>query len=200
VTAISQAQFWPRTDLRQFGDGRVRGVLSTIIANWDTPGTFVRKPASACSADEIRCELWCQLLAHLGARQLRDRNLVAWYLADSIEFREGRPHNREPLFINTAGSWRHRPDAVTGIENLFLAADYVRTNTDLATMESANEAARRATNGILAAAGASAPPCRVWPLEEPLVFHGLQALDRRRFQRGQAHTLAPVLRAAPLLA
>ena len=37
-----------------------------------------------------------------------------------------------------------------------LAADYVRTHTDLATMEAANEAARRAVNGILCAAGSSA--------------------------------------------
>jgi len=196
LTAISQAQFWPRTDLRRFGDGRVRGVLSAIIANWDAPGTFVGKPAARCSADEIREELWSELKAHLAraGAGLTDRNLVSFYLADSIELRDGRAHNREPLFINTAGSWRHRPDAVTAIENLFLAADYVRTDTDLATMESANEAARRATNGILDASGVAAPPCRLWPIEEPQLFRGLQALDRRRFQRGQAHPLAPVLR------
>ena len=35
------------------------------------------------------------------------------------------------------------------IPNLVLAADYVRTHTDLATMEGANEAARRAVNAIL---------------------------------------------------
>jgi hypothetical protein len=33
-----------------------------------------------------------------------------------------------------------------------------------------------------------------WPMEEPQLFRGLQALDRRRFQRGQAHPMAPVLR------
>ena len=32
---------------------------------------------------------------------------------------------------------------------MFLAADYVRTNTDLTTMEGANEAARRAVNCII---------------------------------------------------
>jgi uncharacterized protein with NAD-binding domain and iron-sulfur cluster len=199
VTAISQAQFWPRTDLRGFGDGRTRGVLSTIIANWEAPGTHVRKPALECTAEEIREELWWQLKAHLGrSGGLSDRNLVDWYLADSIEFREGRPHNREPLFINTAGSWRHRPDAVTAIENLFLASDYVRTHTDLATMESANEAARRATNGILAASGVAAEPCRIWEVQEPPLFRGLQRLDRRRFRDGQGHLLAPALEAGTL--
>ena len=38
VTAVSQGQFWPRTDLARFGDGQVRDVLSAIISNWDVPG------------------------------------------------------------------------------------------------------------------------------------------------------------------
>jgi 15-cis-phytoene desaturase len=200
VTAVSQAQFWPRTDLAAFGDGRVRGVLSVIIANWDAPGTFVGKPARDCSAEEIRHELWTQLRVHLHSRRgrsgalLRDQNLVAWTLADSIAFEGGAPHNREPLFINTAGSWRHRPDAVTGIENLFLAADYVRTHTDIATMESANEAARRATNGILRASGAAAAPCALWELRPPRLFAELQRLDARRFRDGAPHLLSATLR------
>src|SRR5204862_3790143 len=112
------------------------------------PGTHVRKPASACTAAEIRDEVWWQIKAHLGrgaagGAPVEDRNQIDWYLADSIEMRASGPHNHEPLFINTAGSWRHRPDAVTALENLGLAADYVRTNTELATMESANEAACR---------------------------------------------------------
>jgi uncharacterized protein with NAD-binding domain and iron-sulfur cluster len=98
--------------------------------------------------------------------------------------------NREPLLINTAGSWRYRPQAQTRIPNLFLAADYVRTNTDIATMEAANEAARRAVNGILDAAGAAAPPCRIWDLEEPAVFKPLRLLDRQRLERGLPHLLA----------
>ena len=101
--------------------------------------------------------MWAQLKAHVNGRgrgPLRDAALVDWCLADSIEHRaDGAVVNHEPLLINTAGSWRYRPEAVTRIPNLFLAADYVRTNTDIATMEAANEAARRAVNGILAAAG-----------------------------------------------
>jgi uncharacterized protein with NAD-binding domain and iron-sulfur cluster len=199
VTAISQPQFWSGTDLRRFGDGRVRGVLSAIIANWQLPGSYVRKPAADCTAEEIRHELWCQIKAHLGRGGVRisDGNLRAYYLADSIEFRGGRPRNREPLFINTAGSWRNRPHAVTAIENLFLAADYVRTNTDLATMESANEAARRACNGVLDAAGVAAAPCRIWDLREPLLFRPLQALDHLRWRNGQPHLLSAALAGDP---
>ena len=194
LTAIAQRQFWPHTDLATFGDGRVRDVLSVVISNWDVPGTFVPKPARYCSREEIRSEVWAQLKAHTNGSArppLRDAALVDWYLADSIEHRaDGTVVNHEPLLVNTAGSWRYRPEAVTRIPNLFLAADYVRTNTDIATMEAANEAARRAVNGILAAGGSAATPCRIWDLEEPTVFKPLQALDRQRLERGLPHLLA----------
>jgi hypothetical protein len=70
---------------------------------------------------------------------------------------------------------------VTAVPNFFLASDYVRTYTDLATMEGANEAARRATNGILAASGSDAEPCGVWKLHEPEVLLPLREYDRQRF-------------------
>jgi uncharacterized protein with NAD-binding domain and iron-sulfur cluster len=194
LTAIAQKQFWPHTDLAAFGDGRVREVLSVIVSDWDAPGRFVKKPARECSREEIRAEVWAQLKAHVNGRGrdlLRDAALVDWYLADSIEHRAGGAVvNHEPLLINTAGSWQYRPEAVTGIPNLFLAADYVRTNTDIASMEAANEAARRAVNGILAASGVAAPPCWIWELEEPAVVKPLQLLDRRRLERGLPHLLA----------
>jgi uncharacterized protein with NAD-binding domain and iron-sulfur cluster len=200
LTAISQKQFWPNTDLRNFGDGRTRDVLSVIISNWDEPGAFVNKPARECSRAEIQAEVWAQLKAHVNARgsqTLGDEALVTAYLADSIEHRaDGAVVNHEPLLINTAGSWAYRPEAVTRIPNFFLAADYVRTNTDIATMESANEAARRAVNGILDAAGASSSRCSVWDLDEPAVFKPLQALDRLRLKRGQPHLLAEARQAA----
>jgi hypothetical protein len=49
-------------------------------------------------------------------------------------------------------------------------------------MEGANEAARRAVNGILAASGSSAARCEIWPLEEPAAFAPAQALDRIRWK------------------
>jgi len=93
-------------------------------------------------------------------------------------------HNEEPLLVNLVDTWKLRPDAVTRIPNLFLAADYVRTGTDLATMESANEAARRAVNGILAASGSSMLPCPVWELHEPELFAPWRALDAIRYAQG----------------
>ena len=73
---------------------------------------------------------------------------------------------------------------MTRIPNFFLASDYVRTHTDLATMEAANEAARRAVNGIIRASGADVEPCEVWNLHEPEVFVPFRAYDRLRYRKG----------------
>jgi hypothetical protein len=55
-------------------------------------------------------------------------------------------------------------------------------HTDLATMEGANEAARRAVNAILRRSGSAAAPCAVWPLREPGAFAAAQAVDRVRWK------------------
>ena len=52
----------------------------------------------------------------------------------------------------------------------------MRTNTDLATMEGANEAARRAVNAILDRTGSGATRCAIYTLPEPAVLRaGAQA-------------------------
>jgi hypothetical protein len=65
----------------------------------------------------------------------------------------------------------------------------VRTFTDLATMEGANEAARRAVNGILDCTGSATPRCQIWPLHEPDLFVPAREVDRWRYERGQHHQL-----------
>jgi uncharacterized protein with NAD-binding domain and iron-sulfur cluster len=92
--------------------------------------------------------------------------------------------NLEPLLVNLVNTWQLRPDAFTRIPNLLLASDYVRTNTDLATMEGANEAARRAVNAILDATGDPAPRCKLWELHEPEIFAPFRWRDRTRYQQG----------------
>ena len=75
------------------------------------------------------------------------------------------------------------------LENFFVASDYVRTYTDIACMEAANEAARRAINCLLLASGSSARPAQLWPLEEPGFLRPLQEIDRIRFALGLPHHL-----------
>ncbi len=198
LTSISQHQFWPDVDLKQYGDGTVCGILSIDISDWLAPGNqVVHLPAHQCNAEQIKDEVWAQLKAHLnrpGKTVLDDKHLVAWHLDPDITFPRNTPandENREPLLVNLKDSWQYRPDAVLSIPNLFLASDYVRTFTDLATMEGANEAARRAVNGILTAAGSSAASCQLWPLREPDVFAPLREYDYVRFKLGWPHASFP---------
>jgi uncharacterized protein with NAD-binding domain and iron-sulfur cluster len=194
LTSISQRQFWRGYDLSQYGDGRVGGILSVDISNWTAPGNFNRKPAmAATSREEIKHEVWAQLKAALNAPghvQLADSNLVDWFLDPDIQLpNPGTVTNLEPLLINHVGSLAARPEAYTEVGNLFLAADYVRTHTDLATMEAANEAARRATNAILAVSGVAAPPCNLWEFDIPIAMRNAQLLDQVRFRMGLPNLL-----------
>jgi uncharacterized protein with NAD-binding domain and iron-sulfur cluster len=195
LTSVSQAQFWKTFDLSRYGDGAVRGVLSVDISDWDVNGGN-GKQAQHCSREEIALETWAQLKRSLNisGEVLRDEHLHSWFLDPDIEDRdldadESTPRlvtNAEPLLVNYVDTWRLRPEAVTRIPNLFLASDYVRTFTDLATMEAANEASRRAVNGVLRAAHADAEPCQIWNLHEPEVFLPFRAHDRVRYRKGLA--------------
>lgn len=187
LTSISQKQFWRDVDLAQYGDGNVKGVLSVDISNWSEKGSL-GKTARDCTPVEIKDEVWKQVESALNDDDRKELNngakVLHWFLDTAIHFpNPNEMENAEPLLINTAGSWQHRPEAVTRIKNFFLAADFVRTYTDLATMEAANEAARRAVNGILKASGSRKRRCKVWPLDEPWLFAPLKYYDRLRFRR-----------------
>ena len=72
------------------------------------------------------------------ASYLPDNVLHSWHLDPAVtETRSGELSNDEEYALNDAGSWAHRPEAHTAIHNLFLAADYGRTysNVDSTSME-----------------------------------------------------------------
>jgi geranylgeranyl pyrophosphate synthase/uncharacterized protein with NAD-binding domain and iron-sulfur cluster len=210
LTSISQLQFWRSVAPEQFGDSDVRGILSVDVSDWTAPGSGGR-PAMECSREEVADEAWDQLKRSINVDRelLRDEDLHSWFVDPDIErdpVRSGYLANAEPLLVNLVGTWPLRPDAATAIPNLFLASDYVRTFTDLATMEGANEAARRAVNAVLDAVGFAGSRCDVWPLHEPDVLAPWRLYDAARYERGlhwddsSTQVAAHVLRgASPLL-
>lgn len=213
LTSLSQAQFWrPAVDLRDYADGTVRAILSVDISEWRTDGRWRhRKPAIECTRQEVAEEVWEELKHSLPG--LDDSDLYEprpWKLDPAIQpGGDGRLRNAEPLLVNTVNSWSLRPWARTRIPNLFLASDYVRTYTNLATMEAANEAARRAVNAIIDASGSQVPECRLWELHEPVWVKPWRWWDVCRYRRGLPWAAGPpafvdttarlVLQAAPAI-
>lgn len=173
ITLVPQTQFWTKKEYPYRGK-TIRTVLSVIISDWNAPGDFYGKSAKGCTPTELKEEVWREIKAHFndtpafeglrGRRIFSDADLVEWRV-NNWDLYERRWENQEELFINGVNSLCLRPHANTEIDNFFVAGDYVRTSTDLATMESANEAARLAVNGVLEHYGASEPPCGVWKLE-----------------------------------
>jgi hypothetical protein len=59
-------------------------------------------------------------------------------------------------------------------------------------MEGANEAARRAVNGILDATHSTARRCDVWKLTEPAIFGPARVVDRVRWELGRRPARPPL--------
>ena len=212
LTSVDQMQFWDNYDLDKRGNGEVKSILSVDISDWtdDVHGTDDdgqnmhggEHSAENLDFSTIKTDVWEQLKANLNKDGqepvLTDDMIITSYLDAAIITTEERirrygPGNVEPnspknfngaaMVVNTINSWNNRPTAVTLVPNLFLASDYVQTYTDLATMEAANEAARRAVNGIIEASGSKAKKCKIWPLLEPALFNPLKWYDKIRYLR-----------------
>jgi uncharacterized protein with NAD-binding domain and iron-sulfur cluster len=192
LTTISQAQFWDRDFPADYGDGSAVDCLSACVSEWNEPGILYGKTAKECTRDQVVEETWAQLKAALndtGETVLTDANLRSWFMDPAVTGLGGStPGNREQLLIHPAGTLYNRPSASTAVPNFFLAGDYVRTDVDLATMEGANEAARRAVNALLEADGSTSEPCRVWTLYRSPEMEPLKLVDEVRYGLGLPNT------------
>ncbi len=214
LTSISQIQFWKNNvDIRDYGQGDVGGILSLDISDWDNPENpayylsrdeviaqgwaYVKRCLNhkeqhisdylyACLDPSIEEFLQLQQLLveqknkFKGSQSDEDKQKIKSILSQQQQKLE----NLEPLLINKVNTWALRPNAHTRIDNFFLASDYVRTNTDLASMEAANEAARRAVNCILDQAGVKRGKCKIWQTQEPWILAPYRWLDKRCFNQG----------------
>ncbi len=185
LTSISQAQFWKKKFGTTYGKGDVNECLSIDISAWDQPGILYGKPARECTDEQIFKEVVAQLRKALpwGPVVANDVNIHSYFIDPAITG-NGTPQvaNDEPLLINKPSSWNYRPEATTGLPNLFLASDYVRADINLATMEAANEAGRKAANAVLDASGAGGTPAKLFEMYLPQKFQGFYDEDDRRFK------------------
>jgi len=195
LTAVSQRQFW--TEVRPtladyFKVPGLRGILSAIVSDWDTPVDDPTSPvhgkaARDCSEPEVLREIWRQMRVTLPAGLLGDETQGTPWLAAQLDRNVSlQPfENRSPLLVHPPGSYHRRPKAlVPGVRNLALASDYVQTTTDIATMEGANEAGRRAAHAVLQRTGSTKSP-RFFEFQ--LGFDLLRRVDQLRYTLGLPH-------------
>ena len=193
VTSISQIQFWKDYDLSDRYNGKVKGILSVDVSDWLTT-EYKGKLAEECEPDDVAKMVWEQIengINKEGEPKVLDWSMVVHYYVDrDIRWNriQDQDVDKEPLLVNKVETWDLRPEAYCSIPNLFFASDYVRTNTDLATMEGANEAAKRAVNALMEQDGSKAQECGVYQLKEPWFFYPLKWWDKKRYNKGLPYT------------
>jgi uncharacterized protein with NAD-binding domain and iron-sulfur cluster len=188
LTSVSQGQFWQPPPASWPAGSDLADVLSAIISDWEAVGTEGLKASQYTDRRKLLEEVWRQLKASLPADTLRDDDLILPHLDANVAL--GPFTNTTPLLIHPVGQLALRPDAEINIDNLYLASDYVRTHTDLATMEGADEAARRAVAALLRDAGV--PPNRhpfVEPFSEGVIFDAAKRVDAVLWRLGLPHPM-----------
>jgi 15-cis-phytoene desaturase len=166
--------------MHRYGDGRLRGILSVDVSSCFAPNRHGRRLVDGTSRREILDQILEQLIESLDARtgaRLK-RAVFAAHLDSEVALGPEGVSNTARLLVHPPGSWSARPDAVLSIPNLFLAADYVRTSVDLASMEGANEAGRRAARGVLTSLGLDTTQVKLYGYEALERFRRLRAVDR----------------------
>ena len=194
LSSLSQAQFWPERDFSAtYGDGAVRDCISIDIGDFRAPGVVYGKPARELSHAQIKVEVLAQIRSHLhdtGQETIPDELIHSTFLDPGLVRRTGggvRSH--DPLLINTPGSLADRPSEASTIPNLFLASDYVRTSVDVACMEGANEAARRAVNTLLDRSDSIEERCDVFELAQAPELDAVRAADAQLYSLGLPNAL-----------
>lgn len=184
ITAIPQAGLWPRIDFPALSGNQIADCLSLIVCEFKTASGNLGKEARYCTPLEIRDEIWAELQrTHSRDGFNLNPSMIQHFQLDpalKLDPRTNWPiDNLEPLLVNEVGTWDLRPTARTKIENLFLAGDYIQTNADLATMESAEESARRAVNEVLGTQAVS-----IYEVHEYESLELIRAFDRICYENG----------------
>lgn len=151
ITSVSQAQFWRQTfttSLEEtFQAPGLQGILSAIVSGWEVESDRIHKAPKDCTPEELAREVFAQIVQDSGA-DLTWADVIDFHVDSDIGFSPGRAHCTTPLWVSPRGSYLNRPNPDLQCGNLFLASDWARTETDVGSMESADEAARRSVAAI----------------------------------------------------
>lgn len=191
LTGIAQAQFWNRgaRGMHRYGDGRLRGILSIDVSSCHEPDEDGVRLVDVKSREEVVRRVIHQLSQCMTRDMARvlERSVYAAHVDDELTIGEGGVQNAARLLIHPPGSRFQRPGVESGLPNLLLAADYVRSEIDLASMEGANEAGRRAATAVLDRFGLDTRHIRLFTHSAIAGRSVLRRLDALAWRFGQPH-------------
>lgn len=137
------------------------------------PGLLIKKPFVECSHEEIKQEVWYQIIQsefnqylHLDTVQIIDYNV--W---DTYVYNGKKLDTYEPKFSTNQGTYYLRPENRTHLKNMYVATAYTKTDTDMFEMESAAESGRRAAKIL-------EPSIQVVGIQRPLFFGPYRLVDK----------------------
>ncbi|MBO6938231.1 MAG: FAD-dependent oxidoreductase [Deltaproteobacteria bacterium] len=195
MTSISQAQFWRKTfpaELEEVFDAPgLRGILSAIVSAWDEPARRIGKAPKDCTPLELAQEAFAQVIESAGG-DLSWSDVLGFHVDSDIVFDERGAFCSTPLWVSPAGSFLDRPFSAPECDNFTIASDWARTETDVGSMESADEAARWAVRAIAKRAPRPVPDDAL-PRVPRLALWGVvehaRAIDAWFFHHGLPHPL-----------
>ncbi|WP_020498730.1 FAD-dependent oxidoreductase [Sciscionella marina] len=192
LTLVGLSEIWG-IDLREFGDGQAKGMLSVEFNNhpyFDTPGILYGKPLKdlnyAQAFDEIRAHIERGIPD--GKALLAKDNLLGWRPHPTLSWTGQSgwtvPDHRT---ASAPGTSKYFPDQVRRIPNLFLAGGSTKTAIGGDNMDSAALSAKLATNWIIEAAGVREPHAELPYYGPPPELEAARRDDDRRFRAGLPH-------------
>ena len=102
----------------------------------------LRKSRPECTPTEMADEVWEQLKQAVAdtastSTNLTDDMRLAHYIDPGVIWSNGAWQNEDPLVLPACGQYVSRPDVTTAIPNLILAGDYLKSDWEVANMETA---------------------------------------------------------------
>lgn len=161
-----QGSIWNKT----YGD--VADLWSVGLCDPIRPGLLTKKPFINCSHEEIKQEVWHQIInSELGAYlSLSTVQVIDYNVWDTYRFNGHILETIEPKFSTNKGTWALRPNNATPFKNLYIATAYTKTETDMFEMESAAESGRQAV-------GLIEDSVKAIPSDRPKLFAPYRWLD-----------------------
>jgi len=139
-----QGSIWNKS----YGD--IADIWSVGLCDSVRHGLLIKKPFIECSHEEIQKEVWHQIkISEFGKYlSLEEIKIIDYNIWDTYIFNGRAIETQEPKFSTNKGTFFLRPNNETIFKNLYFAAAYTKTETDMFEMESAAESGRRAARMI----------------------------------------------------